>query len=341
MGFQGESFPLESPTWGRWGWWVGSFVHQHKKGCYTLVKTKNTACKGTRLSEAPLHLMLIPAVVLIAIYSYGSMAGISIAFQKFNPAKGLFGSTWVGLANFQKLFSMPTIWNIIRNTVFISLAKMVGGVIVPVSFALLLNEVRSTFLKRGIQTIVYLPNFLSWVILAGLFKDILSPSSGVVNQMLQKVGIEPIFFLGDKFWFPVTMVLTDIWKTFGFGSVIYLAALTSIDPSLYESAMIDGAGRWKQTLHITLPSILSTIILMTVLGMANILNGGFDQIYNLISASVSSTGEILDTFVFNLGIQQRQFALSTAAGLFKSVVSLVFIVCSYWAADRYAGYRVF
>ena len=293
------------------------------------------------MREFPLHLMLIPAVVLVAIYSYGSMAGVSIAFQKFNPAKGLFGSPWIGFSNFQKLFAMPNIWQVIHNTVLISMAKMAGGVLVPVTFALLLNELRHIRRKRGIQTAVYLPNFLSWVILAGLFRDILSPSSGVINQLLGIAGIEPIFFLGNKGWFPATMVITDIWKTFGFGSVIYLAALTGIDPALYESAMIDGAGRWKQTLHITLPGILSTIVLMTVLSMANILNGGFDQIYNMYSPSVYATGDILDTFVFRLGIERAQFALSTAAGLFKSVVSFVFIVASYWLADRYAGYRVF
>ena len=293
------------------------------------------------MREFPLHLMLIPAVVLVAIYSYGSMAGVSIAFQKFNPAKGLFGSPWIGFSNFQKLFAMPNIWQVIQNTVLISMAKMAGGVLVPVTFALLLNELRHMRLKRAIQTAVYLPNFLSWVILAGLFRDILSPSSGVINQLLGIAGIEPVFFLGNKGWFPATMVITDIWKTFGFGSVIYLAALTGIDPALYESAMIDGAGRWKQTLHITLPGILSTIVLMTVLSMANILNGGFDQIYNMYSPSVYATGDILDTFVFRLGIERAQFALSTAAGLFKSVVSFVFIVASYWLADRYAGYRVF
>lgn len=296
---------------------------------------------GKTLRELPLHLMLIPAVVLVAIYSYGSMAGISIAFQKFNPSKGLFGSAWVGLANFRTLFSMPNIWEVIRNTVLISLGKMIGGVLVPVTFALLLNEVSQSALKRGLQTIVYLPNFLSWVILAGLFRDILSPSAGVVNALLETIGVPSVFFLGDKAWFPVTMVITDIWKTFGFGSVIYLSALTSIDPALYESAMIDGAGRWKQTLHITLPGILSTIVLMTVLSMANILNGGFDQIYNMYSPAVYTTGDILDTFVFRLGIERAQFALSTAAGLFKSVVSMVFIVASYWMADRYAGYKVF
>ncbi len=300
-----------------------------------------TSKRNKRMREFPLHLMLIPAVVLVAIYSYGSMAGVSIAFQKFNPAKGLFGSPWIGFSNFQKLFAMPNIWQVIHNTVLISMAKMAGGVLVPVTFALLLNELRHIRRKRGIQTAVYLPNFLSWVILAGLFRDILSPSSGVINQLLGIAGIEPVFFLGNKGWFPATMVITDIWKTFGFGSVIYLAALTGIDPALYESAMIDGAGRWKQTLHITLPGILSTIVLMTVLSMANILNGGFDQIYNMYSPSVYATGDILDTFVFRLGIERAQFALSTAAGLFKSVVSFVFIVASYWLADRYAGYRVF
>ena len=176
-----------------------------------------TSKRNKRMREFPLHLMLIPAVVLVAIYSYGSMAGVSIAFQKFNPAKGLFGSPWIGFSNFQKLFAMPNIWQVIQNTVLISMAKMAGGVLVPVTFALLLNELRHMRLKRAIQTAVYLPNFLSWVILAGLFRDILSPSSGVINQLLGIAGIEPVFFLGNKGWFPATMVITDIWKTFRLG----------------------------------------------------------------------------------------------------------------------------
>jgi putative aldouronate transport system permease protein len=286
--------------------------------------------------------MLIPAVLLVAIYSYGSMAGVVIAFQKFVPAKGFFGQQqWVGLRNFQTLSSMPNIWSVIRNTVVIALAKMVGHVVVPVVFALLLNEVRSSRAKRFFQTLVYLPNFLSWVILAGILIDILSPSQGFVNVLLAKLGIKPIFFLGDSKVYPATMVVTDIWKGFGFGSVIYLAALTSIDPALYESAVIDGANRWQQTWHITLPGMSSTIVLLSVLSLANILNGGFDQIYNTYSPVVYSTGDILDTFVYRLGIEQAQYSLSTAAGLFKSAVSLVFIVTSYYLADRIAGYRVF
>ena len=294
------------------------------------------------LRELPLYVMLIPAVFLVAIYSYGSMAGIVIAFQKFVPAKGFFGKQqWVGLQNFKTLFSMPNIWPVIRNTVLIALGKMIGGIIVPVVFALLLNEVRNVSARRIFQTLVYLPNFLSWVILAGILITILSPSQGFVNIVLSKLGVKPIFFLGNPRVFPATMVVTDIWKGFGFGSVIYLAALTSIDPGLYESAVIDGANRWQQTWHITLTGISSTIVLMTVLSLANILNGGFDQIYNMYSPVVYSTGDILDTLVYRLGIEQAQYSLSTAAGLFKSVVSLIFIVASYYLADRYAGYRVF
>lgn len=285
--------------------------------------------------------MLIPAVVIVLIYNYGSMVGIVMAFQKYIPTKGILGSNWVGLANFQNLFTMPNIWQIMRNTILISLGKMIGGIIVPVFYALMLNELSVLPLKRAYQTMVYLPNFLSWIILAGIFSDIFSPSEGIVNELLGKIGIGPIFFLGNPNWFPFTMVFTDIWKGFGFGSVVYLASLTSIDPALYESAMIDGAGRWKQTLHITLPGIQGIIILMTVLSMGNILNGGFDQIYNLYGPAVMETGDILDTFVFRLGFKQTQYSLSTAAGLFKSVISLVFILASYYLADRFAGYRVF
>ena len=293
------------------------------------------------IRELPLHIMLIPALILVGIYSYGSMAGIVIAFQKYIPANKFFNSPWVGFENFTTLFAMPNIGEVIRNTLIISLAKMIGGIIVPVVFALLLNEVSQQFIKRTFQTMVYLPNFLSWVILSGIFIDILSPSSGIANMALEKFGIEPIFFLGNKTWFPITMVITDIWKGFGFGSVIYLSALSGLDPALYESAEMDGAGRWKQTLHITLPGITSIIILMTVLSMANILNGGFDQIYNMLNPSVMSTGDILDTFVFRLGIQNARYSLSTAASLFKSIVSFIFIVTSYSFADRFAGYRIF
>ncbi len=305
------------------------------------VSKSNKKSQGNFRRQLPLIVMLIPSVVLVLIYSYGSMVGTVIAFQKFNMAKGLFGSPWVGFDNFKNLFTMPNIGPVIRNTILIALGKMIGGIIVPVLFALMLNEISKKRLKKMYQTMVYLPYFLSWVILASIFTDILSPSSGIVNKVLESIGVHPIFFLGSTTWFPITMVITDIWKGFGFGSIIYLAALTGIDQNLYEAASIDGAGRVKQTLHVTLPGILSTIILMSVLSMGNILNGGFDQIYNMYSASVYATGDILDTFVFRLGIENAQYALSTAASLFKSGVSLIFVIGSYSLANKFANYRIF
>lgn len=294
-----------------------------------------------KLRELPLHLMILPAVVLVLIYSYLPMLGTVIAFQDFDPAKGLFGSPWVGLKNFKYVMDIPGSTQILWNTIYIAFFKIVGMIMVPVTFALLLNEINISSIKRFVQSLIYLPNFLSWIILSGILIDILSPSDGIVNQVLGLIGIKPIFFLGDKFWFPVTIIVSDIWKGFGFGTIVYLAALTSIDPTLYESAIVDGAGRWKQTLYITLPGIMPIIVLMTVLSLGNILNAGFDQVFNLYSPQVYDTGDIIDTFVYRLGMEQAQYAAATAVGLFKSVVSFIFVSVSYVLADKLANYRVF
>lgn len=269
------------------------------------------------------------------------MLGICIAFQKFIPARGFTGSKFVGLDNFRYIFSMPDIFQVLWNTVFIALLKLVTMLVVPVLFALLLNEMTHKRLKRGIQTIVYFPHFLSWVIFAGILIDILSPSNGIINQMIKALGFEPVYFLGDEKLFPYTMILTNIWKEFGFGAVVYLASLTGIDPMLYEASIVDGAGRWKQTLHITLPGIVPMIVLMTVLSLGDVLNAGFDQIFNLYSPQVYSTGDIIDTLVYRLGLRDAQFGPATAVGLLKSVVSFVFISTSYILADKVANYRVF
>jgi putative aldouronate transport system permease protein len=288
-----------------------------------------------------LHLMLIPGIIVTILFTYIPLLGSVMAFQDYNPIVGFRASEWVGWDNFIFLHHVPGMYSMLWNTVYISLLKIIGLIVVPVLFALLLNEVIHSKVKKTIQSMIYLPNFLSWVIISGILIDILSPSSGIVNMYLGLIGISPIFFLGDTTWFPITMVLSDIWKSFGFGTVIYLAALTSINPSLYESAVIDGANRWKQTIYITLPGIKPIIILMTVLGLGNILNAGFEQIYNLLSPSVYSTGDIIDTFIFRLGIEQAQFSEATAVGLFKSVISLIFVSLSYYLASRFANYRIF
>lgn len=291
--------------------------------------------------DLPLHIMLLPALVIMLVYNYLPLLGNVMAFQKFNPTKGFFGSEWVGWDNFRYVFSMPGTLQVVWNTFYISVMKLIMGIVVPLIVALLLNELRSIRYKRVLQTVVYFPHFLSWVILAGVMIDILSPSQGIVGQFFTNLGIEPPFFLGDPKIFPYTMVATETWKEFGFGTIVYLAALTGIDPTLYEAAEIDGANRWKQTLRVTLPSIMPTVMLMAILAMGNVLNAGFDQIFNLYSPQVYATGDILDTLVYRMGMLDAQYGVATAVGLFKSLVSFVMLTVSYALAYKYTDYRVF
>lgn len=285
------------------------------------------------------HLMLLPGVILIFIFAYIPLYGVIIAFEDYNPALG-FASPWVGLKHFQYIFSQPAFLRTIWNTFFIAVMKLIGGIVVPVIFALLLNELVSNRLKRIFQTLIYIPNFLSWVIMAGVLMDILA-NNGIINQFLGFFGMDAVNFLGNASVFPWTMIVTDIWKGFGFGTVVYLAALTSIDPGLYESAILDGATRWQQIRYITLPLLMPTIILMLVLALGNVLNAGFDQIFNLYSPIVYQTGDIIDTYVYRLGIQQAQYSVGAAIGLFKSAVSAVLVLTSYILADKCAGYKIF
>ena len=291
--------------------------------------------------QLPLHLMLVPGIILVFIYSYIPMVGSIMAFQKYIPSKGLFGSKWVGLKNFHYLFNMPDFYQVLWNTVFIAVLKIIFGLIVPIAIAILLNEIGKSIVKRWIQTLIYLPHFLSWVILGGVLIDILSPSNGLVNQFLGLFSVKPIFFLGDNNWFPFTIILSDIWKEFGFSTIVYLAALTTINPSLYEAAVIDGANRWKQTWSITLPGILPVIILMATLSLGNVLNAGFDQIFNLYSPLVYESGDILDTLIYRIGLIDAQYGVATSLGLFKSLISFALVSISYWLAYKIADYRIF
>lgn len=285
------------------------------------------------------HVMLIPGIIILLIFGYYPLYGLVIAFQKFNPGLG-FNSPWVGFDNFKYIFSQPGFLRTIGNTLYIAVFKIIGGIIVPLTFALLLNEVAKDKLKRVFQTLVYLPHFMSWIILAGVLSDILG-NEGIVNTVLNALGLESVSFMGDKDVFPWTVIISDIWKDFGFGTIIYLAALTSVDPGLYESAIMDGAGRWKQTLHITLPMIAPTIILKTVLSLSGVLDAGFDQVFNMYAPIVYETGDIIDTYVYRLGIAQAQYSIGTAVGLFKSVASSILVGISYILADKWAGYRIF
>ena len=290
-----------------------------------------------------LYLMLIPGILITAVYSYGPLAGLSIAFQRYNIAKGLFGSEWVGFENFRYIFMLPDFGRVVFNTVYISILKMIFGFIFPILVAIFLNEMHNEKLKRVIQTFIYLPHFISWVIISGVLIDILSPSTGIINQIIKAFGMEPVFFLSNKDVFPYVIVVSDIWKNFGFGTIIYLAALTKIDLNLYEAAHIDGAGRFRRILHITFPGIMSVVVLCATLTLGNVLNAGFDQIYNLYSPVVYETGDIIDTLVFRIGMESSvpQYDIATAIGLFKSVVSFILISTTYWLAYKFADYRIF
>ncbi|WP_339261449.1 ABC transporter permease subunit [Paenibacillus sp. FSL R5-0749] len=285
--------------------------------------------------------MLLPAVILTFIFAYIPMGGLVIAFQDYKPWLGFAKSSWIGLEHFQFLFSMPENVQVIWNTLIIAGLKLIGGLIAPLIFALLLNEVRKETFKKSIQTFVYLPHFLSWVILGGILLDMLA-TKGMINQFLGAVfGIEPIFFLGDGTWFRIVVVTSDIWKEFGFGAIIFLASLAGINPALYEAAEVDGASRWQQTWSITIPALIPIMIVVGTLSLGNILNGGFDQIFNLYNPLVYDKGDIIDTFVYRVGLIDGKFGFSAAVGLFKSVVGFVLIVIAYRAAYKFANYRIF
>lgn len=286
------------------------------------------------------NIMMLPGIVLLFIFSTIPLFGLVIAFQNYVPAKGILGSQWVGLKWFRYMFQIPNSMQILKNTLIIAVSKIVAGIVVSVIFALLLNEVRCQAYKRIIQTIVYMPHFLSWVVLGSVFISMFS-LDGIVNMVLKALGIEPIMFMASNTWFRPILIITETWKEFGYGAIIYLAALTAIDPNLYEAAAIDGANRWEQLLHVTLPGLVPTIVLMTTLSLGNVLNAGFDQIFNMYNPLVYKTVDIIDTYVYRMGLVELQFSFGTAVGMLKSMVSIVLISVSYFLAYKFAGYRIF
>lgn len=288
----------------------------------------------------PLYVLLLPSVVLVLIFNYVPMGGVVMAFQDYKPWVGILKSPFVGLDNFKQIFAFQESYQAIINTFIIAVWKIVLGLIVPVTMAILLNEVHQMGLKKGIQTLVYLPHFLSWVTVAGMMKDILG-LDGIVNGVLNWLGIKSIFFLGEAGMLRQIAVASDIWKGFGFGMIVYLAAIASIDPNTYEAAEMDGASRWQQTIHVTLPGILPMVIVMATLSLGSVLNAGFDQIFNLYSPLTYSTGDIIDTYVYRQSLLNGQYSFGTAVGLFKSGIGLFLTVVAYKLAYKFAGYKIF
>ncbi|SHK01939.1 putative aldouronate transport system permease protein [Anaerocolumna jejuensis DSM 15929] len=286
------------------------------------------------------HLMLLPGTIVLLIFSYIPMLGLVMAFQKYVPAKGFFKSKWVGLDNIIYMINLPDSKLIFANTLIIAVQKIVVGLIVAIGFALLLNEIRLKTMKKTIQTLVYLPHFLSWVVLATVVRNIFD-YTGPVNSVIQALGGDPIIFLASNSWFRPIMIITSTWKEFGFDSVVYLAALTAIDPGLYEAASLDGANRFHKMIHVTLPGIAPTIVLMTALSLGKVLNAGFDQIFNLYNPLVYETADIIDTYVYRIGLVDMQYSLATAVGLMKSVIGFILIMSSNLLAKKFANYQIF
>jgi putative aldouronate transport system permease protein len=287
------------------------------------------------------HLMLLPGIVLLLIFNVYPIIGVVMAFERYIPTKGFWGSDWVGLENFQFVLKLPNTRQIFINTIFIALGKIVFSLVASLVFALLLHEVTSTRFKRTSQTIVYMPHFLSWVILAGVVRSVLA-EKGPLNQI---VGLftdsEPTLWLVSNTWFRPVLISTHVWKEFGFGAIIFLAALANINPSLYEAAAIDGANRWRRLMDITIPGMLPIITMVAALSIGGILSAGFEQVINLYNPLVYRSGDVIDTWVYRTGLLNAEYSLAAAVGLLQGVVGFILIVISYILAYRYADYRVF
>lgn len=274
-----------------------------------------------------MYLFLLPCIAFYFIFAYIPMYGITLGFKDYKFNLGIFGSPWAGLKYLKLFLSHPDFWKLLRNTLTISTMKLALVFPAPIILALMINEVRHQGYKKVVQTISYLPHFVSWVVVIALFQKILSPNGGLINDLLtQWFNIEPIYFMASKTWFYPIVVLTDIWKGVGWGTIIYLAAITGINPEMYEAADIDGAGKMRKILNITLPSLAPTIGILLILSLSNILKAGFDQLYLLFNPAIGEIGEVLDTYIVKVGIKKGMYSFATIIGMFQSFISLILVV---------------
>lgn len=273
-----------------------------------------------------LYLMILPALAYYIIFMYGPMYGVQIAFKDFTPALGITGSKWVGFKYFIQFFKSEYFLRVLLNTLGISVYSIIAGFPAPIILALLINEVRNRHFKRSVQTIVYLPHFVSTVVIVSMIMALLSPTNGLINKLIEVFGAHPIHFMAEPKYFKTIYVLSDIWTSAGYGSIIYLAALTSIDPSLYEAATVDGASKWKQLLHITLPCLLPTIMIMLILRMGSIFTVGYEKILLMYNPATYETADVISTYVYRRAFTGGEYSFSAAVGLFNSVINFIVII---------------
>lgn len=287
-----------------------------------------------------LVMLFIPAIAFYILFKYLPMLGVQIAFKKYMFRLGVWASPWVGFGNFTKLFSMASFWEVLRNTFIISGLKLLFGFPAPIILALLLNEIRGVRFKRAVQTVSYLPHFLSWVILSSIFIQFLSPSIGPINAIIKAMGGTPVYFLGDEKWFRFVLIITHIWKGIGWGTIVYLAALTNISPEFYEAAHIDGATRWHCMRYITLPSLAPVITIMLIFAVGGVIEDDFNQIYNMYNEAVYSVGDVISTYTYRRGLVSMDYSFAAAVDLFKNVIAFVLIISSNKIANRINDYGI-
>ncbi|MFC4101348.1 ABC transporter permease [Paenibacillus xanthanilyticus] len=288
-----------------------------------------------------LYMMLLPGVLFFLIFKYVPMYGLLMAFQDYKPFTGFMNSPWVGFKHFERFFSEPQFGMLFRNTVILAIYNLVFFFPLPIILALMMNEVRHAKFKNFVQTLVYIPHFVSWVVVVGIFYMLFTTENGIINELLDRLTGDKIAFLLEPEWFRTMIISQSIWKEVGWGTVIFLAALAGVDLQQYEAARIDGAGRWRQLWHITLPAIRSTIIILFILRLGNFLDSGFEQIFLMLTPTNREVGEVFDTYVYTKGMTQAQYSYSTAVGLFKSVVGLVLVLGANWLAKRFGEEGVY
>lgn len=285
-----------------------------------------------------LFIMFIPAIVYYIVFHYAPMYGVIIAFKDYKILKGIMASQWVGLKYFKMAMSTPDFWAVFKNTLIISGYKLIFGFPAPIILALLFNEVRNLRFKKAIQSITYVPHFLSWVVLAGIITNFLSPSTGPINMLRIAIGLKPIFFVADYKWFRTVLVTSSLWKEVGWGTIVYLAALAGVNPELYEAASLDGAGKLRQIIHVTLPAISSVVVIMLIFAVGGIINDDFDQIFNLYNPAVLNVGDVISTYVYRQGLVSMQYSYSAAVGLFKNVIAFALILFTNYISTKFSDY---
>ncbi len=312
------------------------------------LKRKNSKHKDKRdkmsflpSRDVPIYFLLAPAVLLLLIFHYVPIYGIIIAFQNYSPFKGILESDWVGFYHFKKFLTDVSFWRVMRNTIIINIYSLIFSFPAPIIFALLLNEIDKIKFKKVVQTISYLPYFISWVVTASIVISILSPTTGIVNIALNKLfGMEPIYFMTKKEYFRTILITTGIWKGIGMSSVYYIAAINGIDPTLYEAAIIDGANRWRQTIHITLPGLSSIITVLLLLQIGSLVTIGFEQVFLLYNPLVYEVADVISTYTYRLGLVESQFSLTTAIGFTQSIVNFSLLYVANRTARKLAGWSM-